>query len=475
MPDDITTETTGYLHAFQSLRVDRSSGNPALHQPILLLWAFGRARQGNGRLVSWRDSERTLRKLMERHGNPGSKLDPQHPFAALRRSSIWKLEGIQDEVPQARGSSLNGWLNEHNPKGGLEPRLYALLANDETFREQAACTILQKYFPHQDWQEILVDVGLQDEPFDGFGHPPCVPEGTSFEDRKALAAAHVHRPGQAGIWGKQDEEAKSIVVSGGYPDDEDYGDTIIYTGQGGQTAGRHTHDQDLTRGNASLVNSMASGRPVRVIRGAGRHSKYAPDSGLRYDGLYRVEDYWSQEGISKFLIWRFRLRAVEANREFLTSPANPLQPDITTPPPLGNPTPGRRKTDVQRLIRSTATANWVKQTHQHSCQVCGLRIETPTGAYAEAAHIRPLGNPHLGPDEPNNILCLCPNHHVAFDFGMLTIYADLTVFDRATGGTTLLRTLPEHEISQEHLSYHRDHHAWKQASDVSEMDMPVRK
>ncbi|MEJ6719982.1 MAG: hypothetical protein QNK82_15945 [Akkermansiaceae bacterium] len=33
--------------------------------------------------------------------------------------------------------------------------------------------------------------------------------------------------------------------------------------------------------------------------------------------------------------------------------------------------------------------------------------------YAEAAHIRPLGTPHNGPDSMENLLCL--NHRVALD------------------------------------------------------------
>jgi predicted restriction endonuclease len=426
---------------------------------------MGRAYQRKNRLTPWRDSERTLRKLLERHGRPNSTPDPQYPFTALHRSQVWRLEGVQDaDVPQARGSSLIKWLEEKNPAGGLEASLYDLLATDETFRTQAAYSLLQEYFPHEDWEEILLDVGLQTQKFDGFGHPPCVPVGAIFPDRKALAAANVHRPRQAGIWGKQDEEAKSVVVSGGYPDDEDYGDEIIYTGQGGQTEGRHTHDQELTRGNAALVNSIASGRPIRVIRGAGRHSRFAPPVGLRYDGLYRVEEQWSDKGVSDFLVYRFRLRALDSVADISSPVALRSGGDsdsAAAPPPSGNPRPGRRASEVQRVIRSTAIANWVKGIHQHTCQVCGLRIATPTGSYAEAAHIRPLGTPHNGPDDPSNILCLCPNHHVAFDFGMLTVESDLTVIDRATGQRSPLRTVGGHHISAEHLAYHRDHHALK--------------
>jgi hypothetical protein len=65
-----------------------------------------------------------------------------------------------------------------------------------------------------------------------FGHVPGYPEGTLFEDRAELRESGVHRPIQSGISGSQTEGAESIVLSGGYEDDADHGDVIIYTGQG---------------------------------------------------------------------------------------------------------------------------------------------------------------------------------------------------------------------------------------------------
>ena len=40
--------------------------------------------------------------------------------------------------------------------------------------------------------------------------------------------------------------------------------------------------------------------------------------------------------------------------------------------------------------------------------------------YAEVHHIMPR-NKHNGPDVRENMLVLCPNHHVEFDFGVLCI------------------------------------------------------
>ena len=47
----------------------------------------------------------------------------------------------------------------------------------------------------------------------------------------------------------------SIVLSGGYIDDEDNGTLIVYTGEGGRDPeiGRQVKDQTLTGGNAALA------------------------------------------------------------------------------------------------------------------------------------------------------------------------------------------------------------------------------
>ncbi|MEU8328485.1 YDG/SRA domain-containing protein [Micromonospora sp. NPDC048839] len=85
------------------------------------------------------------------------------------------------------------------------------------------------------------------------GHPP----GSTFKNRDELADSGVHRPNQAGICGGKDG-AESIMVSGGYVDDEEYGTEIVYTGQGGNDPAtkRQIADQQLIRGDLGLARSQ---------------------------------------------------------------------------------------------------------------------------------------------------------------------------------------------------------------------------
>jgi putative restriction endonuclease len=283
-----------------------------------------------------------------------------------------------------------------------------------------------------------------------FGPIAGIPEGATFSTREEVAAAGVHRPLQAGISGSADEGADSIVVSGGYEDDEDYGEELVYTGHGGKDnlSRRQVADQTLTRQNLALAVSSAAGLPVRVVRGAGGEPRYSPSSGYRYDGVFYVESFWKATGMSGFDIYRFRL---------VRSPApNP----VTNPSP--QPPPGKSQhgyATVQRLVRNTAVTQWVKELYGHRCQICGLQLQTAAGPYAEGAHLRPVGRPHNGPDDASNVLCLCPNDHVRLDRGDIGIDGGGSVIQLGSGAVIeTLDIAPSHPLDFAHTAYHRSIH-----------------
>lgn len=125
---------------------------------------------------------------------------------------------------------------------------------------------------------------------------------------------------------------------------------------------------------------------------------------------------------------------------------------------LASPGSDRVETTRSRVIRNTDLAHDMKRMYNHTCQLCGVSRQGPDGdPYAEAHHIRPLGRPHEGPDEPENILVLCPNHHADFDYGQLTVdpesYRVSHAYEEAVDGTKLDIADP-HEISEDHLTYH---------------------
>ncbi len=239
---------------------------------------------------------------------------------------------------------------------------------------------------------------------------------------------------------------ESIVLNGGYKDDRDLGDEVIYTGFGAQDTprGPQVRDQEWIRANEGLRVSMARGEPVRVIRGWRGEPAFSPETGYRYDGLYSVVDSWQEPSRAGPLICRARLVKTD---------------DVPVPTRAIAPTEPveRSPSTVMRQVRDTAMANAVKALHKYTCQVCGIRLVLPGGAaYAEGAHIHPLGIPHNGPDTKDNMLCLCPNDHVRFDRGAIYLTDDLAVIEAATGAKVgRLRLGKSHQMSNANLAFHR--------------------
>ena len=110
-----------------------------------------------------------------------------------------------------------------------------------------------------------------------FGEIKDIKEGQWIEGRKEMMPTSFHRRWGSGIDGNSKEGTSAIVLSGGYEDDLDLGDEIIYTGAGGNdpNTGKQIADQSWgNSGNAGLIKSMNEGLPVRVIRGYKHRSDF---------------------------------------------------------------------------------------------------------------------------------------------------------------------------------------------------------
>ncbi|CAI0436598.1 unnamed protein product [Linum tenue] len=154
------------------------------------------------------------------------------------------------------------------------------------------------------------------------GSIPGIEIGDVFFFRMELCVLGMHGQAQAGIDylpGSQSSNgqpiATSIIVSGGYEDDEDAGDEITYTGHGGQDKfGKHCVHQKLEGGNLAMERSMHYGIEVRVIRGF----KYEGSISSKiyvYDGLYKIHHYWFDMGKSGFGVYKFKLSRIEGQEE----------------------------------------------------------------------------------------------------------------------------------------------------------------
>ncbi|KAL3626111.1 Histone-lysine N-methyltransferase member suvh2 [Castilleja foliolosa] len=154
------------------------------------------------------------------------------------------------------------------------------------------------------------------------GDIPGVSIGDVFFYRMELCVVGLHGQPQAGIdyvpasqSSNGEPIATSVIVSGGYEDDEDAGDVIIYTGHGGQGKNnRQTMHQKLECGNLALERSMHYGVEVRVIRGFKYEGSFSGKVYV-YDGLYRITKIWFDVGKSGFGVFKFKLVRIENQPE----------------------------------------------------------------------------------------------------------------------------------------------------------------
>lgn len=149
------------------------------------------------------------------------------------------------------------------------------------------------------------------------GLVPGVEVGDEFQYRVELNMIGLHLQIQGGIdYVKHKGKilATSIVASGGYDDNLDNSDVLIYTGQGGNVmnGGKEPEDQKLERGNLALANSIHEQNPVRVIRG---DTKTFESRTYIYDGLYLVERYWQDVGSHGKLVFKFKLARIPGQPE----------------------------------------------------------------------------------------------------------------------------------------------------------------
>lgn len=115
--------------------------------------------------------------------------------------------------------------------------------------------------------------------------------------------------------------------------------------------------------------------------------------------------------------------------------------------------PNKITTTITRTVRDTTLSIKVKEERNYRCQVCGTTLFIKGKGYAETHHVKPLSQE--GPDIESNMLVLCPNHHILFDYGEIAVSPEdgKTVIDGGGHGTgTLKPPFPKKEYVEYH--YH---------------------
>ncbi|KAL5811610.1 hypothetical protein ACOSQ3_026560 [Xanthoceras sorbifolium] len=198
---------------------------------------------------------------------------------------------------------------------------------------------------------ILMNKGIRTNAKKRIGLVPGVEIGDIYYFRMEMCLVGLHSPSMAGIdyMGlkvSQEEEpvAVSIVSSGGYEDNVEDPDVLIYSGSGGNVnrKDKEVMDQKLERGNLALEKSLHRGNEIRVIRGL--RDAINPSCKIYvYDGLYKIHESWVEKGKSGCNVFKYKLvripgqpeafskwKSVLQWKESITSRIGVILPDLTS-------------------------------------------------------------------------------------------------------------------------------------------------
>ncbi len=104
----------------------------------------------------------------------------------------------------------------------------------------------------------------------------------------------------------------------------------------------------------------------------------------------------------------------------------------------------RVKKELHLILRKQSLVDKIKKSYNNTCQICGIKINiSKKKAYSEVHHIIPLGKPHNGKDSLDNLICVCPNHHIQLDYFSIIIDIDSL-------------KLVKHKISEASVTYHNE-------------------
>ncbi len=109
---------------------------------------------------------------------------------------------------------------------------------------------------------------------------------------------------------------------------------------------------------------------------------------------------------------------------------------------------------VTRFIRDTKKVKQLKKLYNEKCQICDYTINISRNMkYSEVHHLRPLKDG--GDDDFDNMMVLCPTHHVEFDYKIIGIHNDgETIIDRNKNPIGHINIKKGHTLDIKNIQYH---------------------
>ena len=145
------------IEKFQELNVRQTKGQYSPHKPLLVLYAIGKLRRGEERLMPYSQVDEDLGKLLQKFGSEAMKEGTNYPFWRLRNDKVWEVTD-EDLLLPLQNSSKDvdrNILLDHNPSGGFHEDIAEQLQNDDTLPLEIIDYVLDKYFSTAHHDDIL--------------------------------------------------------------------------------------------------------------------------------------------------------------------------------------------------------------------------------------------------------------------------------------------------------------------------------
>lgn len=150
------------LDKIADLNVYRGPGGAALNKPLLLLQAIADFLAVRPRLQPFADMELVHKTALFHFSLNKRSPNPAYAFWRLQSEGIWEV--VSDLPMNARGGNTDptvAELRRKNARGGFSQEHYDTLNTNHSYGEQAAETLLSRYFPYQLHADIRDYFGLR--------------------------------------------------------------------------------------------------------------------------------------------------------------------------------------------------------------------------------------------------------------------------------------------------------------------------
>ena len=148
---------------FKKLQTWSANGRRAPHKPLLVLWGIGRLLTGQERLVSFREDDRELAKLLRSFGPHRRTLHTEDPFWRLQNDGVWEIRDASRVTVGLGGNAHRSSLLQQDIHGGFPRAIHAALQANEEISERITRELVESHFPETLHDEVQRAPGIDSD------------------------------------------------------------------------------------------------------------------------------------------------------------------------------------------------------------------------------------------------------------------------------------------------------------------------